>query len=873
MNNPSEPPKLGTFLLRKIYGEEMFDEIYGDLRELYIEQLESGGKLYAQYTYIVNAFLSIRNYGLRKKQNTSSLYSTIMLKNHVKIAFRFMAKNLVYTGLNVLGLTLGMLSCLYILMYVGFETSYEHFHENAERIARVSVDVYNEGKLDVQDAMSYPSVGPDLKEKFPVVEEYVHFYPTDGVEFAVDNEVFKAGNFFFTENSCFKVFSYEFLYGDKETALQNPFELVLTERAAEKYFGKKNVIGRSILINGQIELKVVGVIKNVPPNSHITFDMLLSYPTGIRLQGWDVTSWNMNNEYTYLLLSSSEDFERFEEDLQSYVLALQEKGILEAENLVAQRLTDIHLYSDKTYEIEANGDARSVYFLGVIGLFIIFLAGINYINLFLAKSLERAKEVGVRKVIGSNRNQLIGQFLTETALINLLSAVLAVGLLKLLLPFFYELSGIPEQASFFSQPILWLFLIGLTVLSILFSGIYPSTILSHFSPISVLKGKYTHNKQGIWFRKGLVVFQFAISIMLMIGAFVVGKQLIHLQKTDLGMNIDQTIVVEAPFTDSLKENRGAFRNSLTNIASVKEVSHTGGVPGYVDITTTTGIQMKGSGKKNNFTYNLYQIDEHFIHLMGIELIAGGNLQAGDQKLYKLLVNEETLRLWDITPQEAVGKVVQFWGIDWIIQGVIKNFYQRSPKEPHIPMILYSYDFKYSWYFTSISLQSTDLAQSIANIQQVWKTHFPESVFQYFFLDEKFNQQYSQDQKFSTLFRYATFLAIFIACLGLVGISIYNTQQRAKEIGIRKVLGAGIPHIVSLLMKSYLSLIAISIILAIPLSFLGVRNWLENFATKINLDMGIFITPVLLVLGFAILAVSWQTIRLAFINPIQTLKDE
>ena len=869
------PPGIGASILKIIYGEDIVDEIYGDLIEIYQHRVAHSGLFLARLYFFWDLILSFRNLGLRKRSKVSPSFHTIMLQNHLKIAFRFIGKNKVYAALNIIGLAVGLIATLFIFAYVRFEKSYEDFHQNANRIVRVSVDVYNEGSLNVQDAMSYPAVGPEMKEKYPTVEEYVHFYPAGVIEVSLQQEVYKVREVYFTEGSCFEVFDFDFLYGKPNEVLHKPFEVVITESLARQFFGRlsNDILGQDVKIGKRVKLKVVGIVKDLPLNTHLKAKMLISYATGVSLFKWDVTAWNMNNEYTYLLLNSPRSYDQFLNHLDSYNQELLAKEALFQEEIVAQKLEDIHLYSNKTYEIEPNGEARSVYFMGVIGIFILILACINYVNLFLAKSLERAKEVGIRKVIGSRRKELIGQFLIETFLINVFAALIAILGFELLLPRFYALSGIPESVSFYRLPDFWLAFGILLFTSILFSGLYPSIVLSKLKPITILKGKFVRSQKGIVFRHGLVVFQFAISIMLTIGAFVVGKQLYHLQKTDLGMEIEQIMVVEAPFTDSLQHNFEGFKGDLLGLPGIEKVSRSSSVPGILDQSTTTGIRLKGSPKENNFTYNIYQIDDEFVDLMGIEIIAGENFRPGDEKSYEILVNEETLRLWEINPEEAVGKIAPFWGVEWKIQGVMKNFYQRSPKDPHIAMVLLSPRGDKSWEYASIKINTRDMDQSLVQVEEYWEKHFAGSVFQFHFLDEMFEQQYRKDKSFSDLFNTATMLAILIACLGLLGISSYSAQQRTKEVGIRKTLGASIGSIIGLLLKSYMGLILLAILIAIPVSWLGIREWLQNFATRVALDPWVFLLPVLAVILFALMTVSWHTFSLARTNPVNILKEE
>ncbi len=799
-----------------------------------------------------------------------------MYTHYIITTLRNLLRRPIFSLLNILGLALGMAACLFILMYVNYEKSYENFHSNSDRIVRLSLDLYEGGTVNLQDVETYRPIGPMLKRELPEVVQYAHLYHAGTQDFTINNQVFTEDRVYITEPYCFELFTHNFLYGDKETALDEPYEVVITQSTAQKYFGKVDVVGEVLeypLRNHQNGLKIAGVIEDVPPNTHIKYDILISYETGFSEFGWEFDEWNSNNEYTYLLLRSKEDIPSFEQKLEEVNDRLTATEQLDSERIISQPIQDIHLYSHKTFEPETNGDARAVQLLTIIAIFIIVLACVNYINLSTARSLERAKEVGIKKVIGSRRKQLITQFVTEAGFINMIAGICAVIIFDVFQSYFRSLSGIPDSISFNSQPVFWATLFSIMILSTILSGLYPAFALTQFAPITTLKGKYTHSTKGIVLRKGLVVFQFTISILLIAGTFTVKNQLSYLRKLDLGMDIQQVLVLRGPSSDTLNRKFDAFKDDLLRIPAVQSVSKSDCVPGlpYHEMSTSSGIDLVGATDSKNYTFNIYGIDDQFLPIMEIELLAGKNFEPNTTGYNQVLINELSAELLGISkPEEAVGKQLDFWGNKSTIIGVMKNFYQLSPKDPHIPMILVAAQY---WNYASIAINSNNIQKDLHNIETVWNTYFPASLYHFFFLDESYQQQYLQDERFSKVFRLLTLMAIVIAVLGLLGISTYQVQQRTKEIGIRKILGASVQHILIMLTQSYIWLISISAIIAIPISWYGIHQWLENFEAKLPITPNLFIWPVILIISITFFTIIWQTIKSATANPVHALRDE
>jgi putative ABC transport system permease protein len=803
-----------------------------------------------------------------------------MLQNYLRIACRNLLKNKIFSAINIAGLGVGIAAFLFIIHYVRFEKSYESFHSNADNIYRVTLDMYNGAEYVVTDCETYGTLGPLLKEKMPEVVDFVRMFHNDGFQdIEARNRKFLEEGIYFADSSVFNVFSVEVLHGEPRKALSHPFQIILSETTARKYFGRTDVAGESVKIKNEL-YHVTAVFADLPPNTHLKFNALLSHATVNKIHAWyDKNPWNGNNEYTYLLMAPGTDLENFNKKLDQLSIAMKEK--IGDERFKAEPVKDIHLYSNKTYEPEVNGNARVVYFLLIIAVFIIVIAWVNYVNLSTARAVERAREVGIRKVMGSLRWQLVFQFLSESVMVNLIAACLAFGLFQTGLPFFRNLTGQPLPVNFIHDAVFWYLFAGLILSGSLLSGLYPAFVLSSFQPAAVLKGKFRSSAHGQHLRQGLVVFQFAATVMLMVCMCAVYLQINHLRKYDLGMNIDQTLALRVPemnLGDSLYRARyQSFKTELLRNPAVKKVARSESLPGLSlhELSSTSGIRRVGQEKKGSYNYYVVDVDADFIPALDMKFVAGRNFEDGMPNFDQVIINEEAAnKLGFSNVDEAVGSKITYHtrakGEPATIIGVLKNFHLRSPKEAHIPVVL-PYD-EYASYF-SVRIKTENVQETVASVQNVWNEVFPGSTFHYFFLNEQYEQQYQADARFGQVIATFSGLAVFIACLGLFGLSSFTIVQRTKEIGIRKVLGASVFQIVNLLSKDFARVILIAALLALPVAYFAMEQWLSSYANRISLNVWIFAVPVVIILLIALLTVSFQTVKTALENPTNALKQE
>jgi len=801
-----------------------------------------------------------------------------MLRNYINIAYRSLVKNKAFSFINILGLAVGMAAFLFIIQYVRFERSYERYNPYAENLYRITIDFYNKGEYVVTDCETHAPMGPLLKDKFPEVEDYVRMFHFDGlIEIKLRGEKFlEEQQAYYADPSVFRLFALTTLSGDPSKALNEPYKVVLNESLATKYFGRVNVVGETLEIDHN-PYQVTAVIKDVPPNTHIKFAMLLSHASVAAINSYYRTeNWSGNNEYTYLLLNPGVDLAAFNKKLLTLCASLNDK--LHEARYVAEPMTAIHLHSNKTYEPEANGNARTVYFLLIIAVFIIVIAWVNYVNLSTARAVERAREVGVRKVMGSLKSQLILQFLAESVLMNILAGTLAFVFFQAGMPLFHVLSGLPDMPGILTDNIFWILFAVLLFIGSLLSGLYPAFMLSSFQPVAVLKGKFRSSTHGQYLRTGLVVFQFGATVVLIVCVLTVYLQINYMRAYDLGMNIEQTLVVRSPQVKDSVMNTGfhALKSELLRQSGIKETTVSGSVPGLSlhEVASTSFLRYGDTGGGKGYEYYFFSVDETFLSTLDMRLAAGRNFEGGVSNENLVIVNEETTRrLGYARPEDAVGTRITFRagkGEFSTIAGVIRNFYQRSPKEVHIPMLFY---YRETGDFFSMRLDTRDVQQSIADVKDAWHKVFPDAPFNYFFLDEQFGRQFKADRQFGSIITAFSVLAVFIACLGLFGLSSYTILQRTKEIGIRKVLGASVVQIVSLLSKDFARIVIVAALIALPVAWWAMQTWLSSYAVRISLNAWVFIVPVASILIIALVTVSFQTIKTALSNPTDSLKNE
>jgi putative ABC transport system permease protein len=802
-----------------------------------------------------------------------------MIRNYFKIALRNLLKHKTFSFINITGLAIGIAAFMLILQYVSFERSYDRFHEKGDRIYRLQQNRFNDGKLTTQWAAGAAGIGKAVKDAFPEVESMARLTPDEAVISYKDKKFNQ--KILFATDAFLPMFSYKVIKGKAEGALKEPFTAVITESAAKKYFGNEEVIGKILSNNKTENYKITAVIADMPANTHLKFEILFSFSTLINFRGQEIeTTFDWDGFYTYVLLKPGAVPGVLEKKIKTLLaekIGEDYKKRNEGIEYKLQPLRDIHLYSAFMVEAETNGNGQSVYFLFIIAIFTILIAWINYINLSTARALDRAKEVGVRKVMGSYRSQLILQFMLESFLINMFAAIFASVLVLISLPLFNSLTGKQMSLLLFTDPQFWLSLFGLLIGGTALAGLYPAFIMSSFKPVTVLKGKFTKSKQGTFLRQSLVILQFASSVILMIGTFGVYRQLNFMQSQDLGIHIDRTLVLKGPSvldTATYKGRLNTFKTELLKTPGIEKVVVSTSVPGKKVNWNAGGIKLVESGPEKSNQYRVIGIDYDFLDAYGIKLLKGRNFSKefpGDRNA--VLFNETAVKLIGFDkPEEVLNKRIDFWGEQYTIVGVVSNHHQEGLREAYDAHI-YRLTPNNNGYY-SIKIDANKNPQEIIRIaEKQWSGFFPGNPFEYFFLDDKYQEQYDADKRFGKTFGLFAVLAIIIACLGLLGLASFVTTQRTKEIGVRKISGATVSKLLMLLTKDFVKPVLVSFIIAIPVTYYLLKQWLQNYAFKAEINVWMFVLPASLILLIAIITISTQTFRAANANPVKNLRTE
>lgn len=798
-----------------------------------------------------------------------------MLTNNIKISFRMLARKKFYTAINVIGLSFGLAIVMLISLYVRFELSFEKDNPLADRLVRVTMDYLNGETVIDQDAETYHPLGPRMLSEFSEIENFARAYPVNNTTIKAGDEFFREQKVFAVDTSFLQLFNCSLLSGNQQNVLRDPYEVLLTKSLALKYFDKTDVVGESITISRfDKTFKVTGVVADPPANTHLKFRMLVSYSSLKASFGEEGFAWDNNNAFTYLLLTNADQYTNFLDRLKSFNERLHAEGKILNEQVVAQPIKDIHLYSHKSFELEQNGDADSVFLLLGVAILVIVIAVVNYINLSTATALDRAKEVGIRKVIGSSLSQLRAKFFTESFLTNIISGIVAVALVGVLLPGFTLLAGLPADFFSWNDPTLYTIIISSVLISTILSSIFPAFILSKFQPSAVLKGKFSRSKSGALLRKVLVTFQFSITVFLLIQTATVKSQLNHMREKDLGLDVEQTIVIHSASNMS-GENYQLLKDKMLAHSQFESVALSQSVPGQPTsemASTNVGVGLVGSTIKQSYNFYINFIDADYLSTMKMDLIAGDNFKHSNASQDKVLVNEEALRLWDIqNPQDAIGQNINLWGSQRTIVGVIKNFHQSSPKSPYLPMIFFQAEGKNK--LASVRIASGSMKENIDVIKDIYHAIFPDSPFEYFFLDQEFNKQYRSEEQFQQVFATLTLFAILISCLGLFGLVSFAVANRTKEIGIRKVLGANAAQIVALVSRDFIALVLLAMSISTFFTYFLIDRWLERYAFRIELTAGLFVGPVVVILIVSLLTIVIRTIGVSLSNPVNSLKED
>ena len=785
-----------------------------------------------------------------------------MLKNYLKIAYRNLTRYKAFTVINILGLAVGMACTILILLWVQDELSFDKFNKNAESIYRVVEIQHYAGGTIFPVAVTPGPLAESLKDNFPEIENATRFNYSRRV-LRYKDKIFNE-TVAFADPSFLKIFSYPLVTGNPDNVLNDLHSIVLTEKAALKYFGDENPVGKSIMIDDSLNLKVTGVLQDIPTNSHLRFDFLVPFEF-LKNLGRKLDEWGNNSFYTYVQLQQDAKVSDINKKIKDEIKKHNEGSVTDLE---LQQLLKIHLYSAGKYtaDIGGLGNIEYVNIFSLVALIVLFIACINFMNLSTARATKRAKEVGMRKVIGAERLQIVKQFYIESILFAFIALLIALAMSDLLLNAFNNLSGKEISLSSLGTTTIIGFIL-LTIFTGIIAGSYPAIYLSSFLPIKVLKSDKAVSGGGAFFRKVLVVTQFSLSLILIIGTLVITSQLDYIKNKDLGFNREN--VIELNINNSIRSNLEAVKNELKQNPKIISVAASNQNPTYV-MNSTSNFDWEGKNEKDEILIHFMFGDKDFVNTFKMKM-AEGRFYSKDfgSDTSSIVINEEAAKI--IGMKDPVGKTLTMWGDKLTIIGVVKNF-NFKPLETKIePLVIrYSNDLLFSMF---VRVKPGDLTGTIDYIKNVYKTFSPSAPFDYHFLDEDFDNLYRSETRMQTIFGYFAILAIIISCLGLFGLASYIAERRTKEIGIRKVLGANVFNLSYLLSLQFTKWVLISNLIAWPVAYFLINRWLQDFAYRVNISFWLFPLAGLLVLVVALLTISYQAIKAALVNPVKSLKYE
>lgn len=811
-----------------------------------------------------------------------------MIKNYFKIAWRNLLKNKAFSLINIIGLASGLACFILITLYVVDELSFDRYNEKADHIYRVHADI-RFGGTDLKLAVSSDPMGATLKKDYPQVEQFSRLYNSDGSKLIKKgNEFIRENNVVHADSTFFDVFTLPAVAGDTRTALNEPNTVVISESTAKKYFGTREAVGKTIETNdnGSTLYKVMAVIRDVPRNSHFRADFFFSMDNV--QYGWG--NYLSNNHFTYIVLKKGTDYRKFEKNfdqvLEKYVLP-QAKQFVQINSMEEFKkagnrldyslmpLTNIHLHSDRFPELGVNGDIQYVYIFSAVALFVLLLACINFMNLSTARSSTRAKEVGIRKVMGSAKKALINQFITESILTSLIAIVFAIGLAWFCLSWFNNLSGKDLVISDLLKPGYVIFLVVLPLITGILAGAYPAFFLSSFNPITVLKGRFNAGYKKSFLRNALVIFQFTTSIVLIVGTIVVYRQLNYIQHKKLGFNKEQLLIING--TGALGNNVQAFKNEVLGITGVKAATLSGYLPVHPSARSDNSFFKDAVADINSgFNSQIWDVDYDYIPVMGMEIITGRNFskEFGSDST-AVIINEATAAI--LGYDDPVGEKLYTsdgneatQDVTYTVIGVVKNFHYESLRQTVGALV---FRLGNSTWASAFKVDPANIRQLVKQVESKWKAMAPGLPFSYRFMDEDFNNMYRAEQRVGKIGLSFAIIAILIACLGLFGLAAYMAEQRTKEIGVRKVLGADVADLVGMLSKDFIKLVLFSAVFAFPLAWWAMNTWLQDFAFRININWWVFALAGAVALVIAMATISFQAFKAAVANPVRSLRTE
>ena len=874
-----KPPKILTQILSRFLKDNDNEEILGDFEEKYSVITESKGAFLGWLWYFFQIILSLPRY-LKIKVT----WSNIMLKNYLKIAFRYLKRNKIYSTINITGLAIGFVCSFFIFLWISDELNYDKFHMNADRIYRV----VSKGKFygsSYKGARSPFYLAGALENDYPEIEKAVRFRLDNNPVVELNNTTFVENNLIYSDPDFFNVFDITLLKGDPVNSLSQPGSVIISENLAKKYFKNINVLNNVINVNGR-EFKITGIAKSFPQNSHFHFDLIAAIST---IEKSVVKHWLNNEYYTYFVLRERADINELNGKIPGLIKKYVGNDILDRLGLTLsefldsgndwayemQKMTDIHLHSNISLEIEPNGNIQSIYIFSVIGIFLLVIACINFVILTTAQSGIRVKEIGLRKIIGSRRSQLIYQFLMESVLLSFIAAVFMVIMVIVFSPLINNLSDKQLNPGFFSNSVSLIWFILSVIFIGIIAGIYPALIISSFKPANIIKGSLIKNIKGKSFKNALVILQFVISIILIISTIVVFKQQQYIQRKNLGFNEENILVLRN--ADALNRQNSAFKAEILKNNSVLSASFSHLIPGSRSYAGR-GVYSADLSPDESRLLNGVLTDYDFHKTYRTELIEGRyfSKEFSSDTSNAMVLNESAVEAFGFT--NPLGRILKLpepqHDIPYTIIGVIKDFNYQSLHHQIEPMYFACQNLSARHLsYLSIRVKSDNIDETISFLEKTWKEFLPNNVFDYFFLNDQLNSLYNAEQRIQILLLYFSIIAITVSSFGLFAISLFISNQRKKEIGIRKVLGAKVQNIVLLLNKDYIYMILTANLIGWPISFYFMNKWLQNFAYKISISVWIFVVSAFFSLFIALITVSFQTIQTASTNPVDTLRNE
>ncbi|QEC78542.1 ABC transporter permease [Mucilaginibacter ginsenosidivorax] len=793
--------------------------------------------------------------------------------NNFKFAYRNLVRTKVFSVINICGLSISLTAFILMSLYIENELNYDRFNSKANHIYRV-VDDKKTNALTQHGAGSPGPLAPALLNDFPQIKQAARIISAESLV-KYHDKLFEERRVYFADPAIFQIFDFQVVNGDAKTALQAPMSVVITQTTAEKYFGKRDPLGETLLFDGK-NMKVTGVVKDVPANAHYTFDILISMATAQQKDSgydWLFTNWYSNNFYTYVLLPENYAPSKLALQFESFAERNKANTAETKHHYSLEKLTDIYLHSDRENQVGKTGSITNLYVFSVIAVFILLIACINFINLSTARAAERAKEVAIKKVNGVSRAQLIAQFFVESFMMAGIALLISTLCSYLLLEAFNDFAG--KQIVFDLLKPLHLTVLGLILLVVgTFSGFYPAFVLSGFDPVNALKGNLKVSLWSIAIRKGLVVFQFSVSIILIISSLIVYNQLNFMQKHELGYNPSQTMVINFEGDSRVQSQYQLLSNELMSIKGVKNITASSAVPGDLSSGGWSMDFAKRTGDTIHAEIPIYLTDLNFLMQYHIPMVAGRALSAQfvSDTTESMIINESALRkLGFKNAEEAIGTKVGMYPNDAKIVGIYKDFHFQSLQKPIEPLAIRFMPNKFRVF--SVELNSADIQKTVSDISALWKKMVPQRPLEYSFLNETFNKQYESEVKFGQIFAVFTMLAVAIACFGLFGLALFSVKQRQKEIGIRKVLGASVAQIMALLSGDFVKLVMIATLIATPIALYLMSGWTQTFAYRAVFSWWIFVSGGLIASLIAICTISYQSIRAAFANPVKSLRSE